>query len=169
MLKGFEVSAKVCLMFGVFSVLPLAGCGGTSEEAPPGQEVQVVSQPLSEGAQILVDQGNTAQREGRYTEALDFFGQALEMHPNHPVPQFGSLLAATAVGDTTLAKALREKLAVTGPELLGMLGPEGGMGGMTPAPPGAAHMPPGTLPLDQPSIEAVPPDTLRSIEFGKRG
>jgi len=128
----------------------------------------VASQPLSDQAQLLVNQGNTAQRDGRYTEALEFFTQALEIHPNHPVPQFGSLMAAMALGDTALARSLREKLEVTGPDLLAMLGPGGGMGGTDPNAPGASHLPDGALPPGHPTLEAAPVDTL-SPETGRRG
>jgi len=155
-LKGFGISTKKWVVFGVFAALPLVGCGGSGEEAPPAQEGPAASQPLSDQAQLLVDQGNSAHREGRYTEALDFFSQAMDMHPNHPVPQFGSLLAATALGDTTLAQVLREKLAVTGPELLGMLGPGESMGGMAPTAPGASHLPEGALPPGHPTSEGEP-------------
>ena len=40
------------------------------------------------------------------------------------MPQFGTLMAAMAVGDTALVRDMRERLAVSGPELLDMLGPE---------------------------------------------
>ncbi|MFH1765997.1 MAG: tetratricopeptide repeat protein [Gemmatimonadota bacterium] len=173
-MKGFGLSARIGLSarrwvaLGTVAALPLLGCGGSGEETLPAQEGQEVSQPLSDQAQLLVNQGNTAQREGRYAEALDFFGQALDIHPNHPVPQFGSLMAAMAVGDTALARSLREKLEVTGPDLLAMLGPEGGMGDTAPATPGASHLPEGAMPPDHPTVENVPPDTVRP-EAGRRG
>jgi hypothetical protein len=167
-LKRFRFSARGWVVFGVFAVLPTVGCGGNGEEGLPAQEGQAASQPLSDQAQLLVSQGNAAQREGQYTEALDFFSQALDMHPDHPVPQFGSLMAAMAVGDTALAQSLRKKLEVTGPELLGMLGPEGGMGDMAPATPGASHMPEGAMPQGHPTLETEPEDTLRP-EAGRRG
>jgi hypothetical protein len=145
------------VFFGILAALSFAGCGGTSEEGIPSQGTSPASEPLSEQAQFLVSEGNAAQRAGRYEEALDFFGQALEMHPNHPVPQFGSLMAAMAVGDTALARSLREKLAVTGPDLLEMLGPGGGM---APTDPGASHLPGGGMPPGHPAVEAPPTDTL---------
>jgi len=148
-------------LFGTFAASPLVGCGGNGEDALPAQEVQTPSQPLSDQAQLLVNQGNTAQREGRYADALDYFSQALEMPTDHPVPQFGSLMAAIAVGDTALAQSLREKLEVTGPELLGMLGAEETMGGTAPATPGASHTPEGALPPGHPTSGGKPEDTLR--------
>jgi tetratricopeptide (TPR) repeat protein len=132
------------VLLGMLASLPLAGCGGENGESPPAQEGSGTSQALSDQAQLLVTQGNAAQREGRYADALEHFRQALEMHPNHPVPQFGTLLAAEALGDTNLVQSLREKLAVSGPELLQMLGPEGTMGGM--GTPSAEHQPAGSLP-----------------------
>ncbi len=63
-------------------------------------------------------------------------------------------MAAMAVGDTALARSLREKLEVTGPELLAMLGPEGmGDGARNPR---AGHLPEGAMPPDHPTLETVP-------------
>ena len=151
MLKGHQSLARVVTAWVVLGVLPLMGCGG--EEAPPAEGVQAVSNPLSPDAQLLVEQGNTAQRDGRYADALDLFSQALEIHPDHPVPQFGSLMAAMAVGDTAMVRDMREKLATTGPELLDMLGPGGAMGAPMP---GGGHMPSGTLPEGHPDTVTRP-------------
>lgn len=165
MLKGFRLSASRLVPFVTVATLLVVGCGGNSEDAPPDQESPTASQPLSDQAQLLVDQGNAAQREGRYTDALGSFSQALDIHPDHAVPQFGSLLAAMALGDTALAQSLREKLEFSGPELLEMLGPAGGMGATAP---GASHMPDGgALPEDHPTLEEEPADTLRP-EVGRR-
>ena len=158
MLKGFERSANRWAWLLVLGTLPLMACGEEPQESSPDQAGPVVSQPLIDQAQDLVNQANTAQREGRYAEALDLFKQVLEIHPNHPVPQFGGLMAATAVGDTALAQSLREKLTTTGPELLEMLGPGGTMGGMAPGAPGAGHMPSGGMPLGHPTVDP-PVDT----------
>ncbi len=165
MLKELGFSASGWVLIGTLVALPMLGCGGNGEEGLPATDGQTASQPLSDQAQLLVNQGNAAQREGRYTDALDSFGQALDIHPDHPVPQFGSLLAAMALGDTALTRSLREKLEVSGPDLLGMLGPGGGMGATAP---GASHMPEGVLPEGHPTLEEVPMDTLRQ-EVGKRG
>ena len=168
MVKELRFSTGRWVFFGMLATLPLMGCGESSGDNSPAQGGATASQPLSEPAQLLVNQGNMAQREGRYSEALGFFGQALEIHPNHPVPQFGSLMAATAVGDTALAQALREKLEVTGPDLLAMLGPSGTMGGMAPGTPEGGQVPEGAMPPGHPSVEGVPDDTL-SLDAGKRG
>jgi hypothetical protein len=144
-------------MMVVAGTLPLTACGQGSGGSQPGQETGGGSQPLSEEAQLLVNQGNVAQRGGQYMEALDYFGQALEMYPEHPVPQFGTLMAATALGDSTLVQEMREKLATSGPELLDMLGPGSTMGGGIP---GAGHMPPGALPEGHPEIGVPATDTL---------
>jgi len=163
---GFSTSRWVFI--GMLATLPLLGCGGNSGDNSQPQDGPTASQPLSEPAQLLVNQGNMAQREGRYREALGYFGQALEIHPNHPVPQFGSLMAAMAVGDTALAQTLREKLEVTGPDLLAMLGPSGTMGGMPPGTPEGGHVPEGAMPPGHPTVEEVPNDTL-SLDAGRRG
>ena len=169
MRRTWLTAAITALVLGVLVAPILGGCGENGEADVPAQEGQEASQLLSEQAQLLVDQGNLAQREERYSDALDLFGQALDMHPDHPVPQFGSLLAATALGDTALAQSLREKLAVTGPELLGMLGPGGGMGGSAPDVPGVGHIPQeGVLPQGHPTLPDEPRDTLRP-ETGRRG
>ena len=138
-MKGFGSQAGRWALIGALTALPLLACGGQDGDAATTQEGQAApSQPLTAEAQALVAQGNEAQRDGRYTEALDLFEKAMEIHPNHPVPQFGSLLAAMALGDTVLAASLREKLAVTGPELLAMVSPGSGMGSMAP---GTEHIP----------------------------
>lgn len=137
----------------VMGVLPLLGCGGNGEDASPAGGTQAVSNPLSQDAQLLVDQGNAAQRDGRYADALDLFNRALEIHPDHPVPQFGTLMAAMAIGDTARVQDMRRKLATTGPELLEMLGPGGAMGAPMP---GSGHMPSGTLPEGHPDTLSLP-------------
>ncbi len=156
-MKGFGSQVGRWVLVGALTGLPLLACNGQSGDVEGTPEVQAPSQPLSAEAQALVTEGNAAQRDGRYSEALDLFGQAMEVHPNHPVPQFGSLLAAMALGDTALAGSLREKLAVTGPELLAMVSSGGGMGSMTP---GAEHIPPGTMPPGHPVLEGQTRDTL---------
>ena len=157
-MKGFGSKFGRWVLVGALAGLPLLACGGQSGDAPSNQQGQAApSQPLSAEAQALVTQGNEAQREGRYAEARDLFGKAMEIHPNHPVPQFGSLLAAMALGDTAMVASLREKLAVTGPDLLAMVSPGGGMGSMAP---GAEHMPPGAMPPGHPGVQVQPRDTL---------
>lgn len=158
-MRGFERFTRRGLVLAAFLFTPLLGCSGGSEDTSPDQMPPRSSSALSERAQALVNDGNAAQRDGRYSDALDLFGQALEIHPDHPVPQFGSLMAAMAVGDTALAASLREKLETTGPELLEMLGPGGTMGGMQPGSPGSAHVPGGAMPPGHPQIETTPPDT----------
>ena len=169
MLKGLRNPISRWGALGILVALPLAGCGGNGEEDPSAQQGQTASQPLSEEAQALVNQGNSAQREGRYSEALALFGQALDIHPDHAVPQFGSLLAATALGDTALVQSLREQLAISGPELLDMLGSGSAMGGMDPGAPGAAHMPSGGMPPGHPTfdVEELPDDTV-TLRSGNR-
>jgi hypothetical protein len=144
-------------MMVVAGTLPIVACGQGSGDSQPGQEAGGGSQPLSEEAQLLVNQGNVAQRGGQYQEALGYFTQALEMYPEHPVPQFGTLMAAMAVGDSALVQEMRGKLATSGPELLDMLGPGSTMGGSMP---GAGHVPPGALPEGHPVIEVPGTDTL---------
>ena len=116
---------------------------------------------MPEEAQRLVDQGNTAQREGRYVEALAFYQDAMGLAPEHPVPQFGSLMAALAVGDSALAQSLRKKLEVTGPDLLAMLGSGEPMGEAPADPSGDPHSAAGILPEGHPTITPTTPDTTR--------
>jgi tetratricopeptide (TPR) repeat protein len=153
-LNEIQNVARRLFILPAMMMLPLAlsACGGGSGDSAPAQDGQAGAQPLSDEAQALVAQGNEAQRNGQYQEALDYFSEALEIHPDHAVPQFGSLMAATAVGDTALARTLREKLAVTGPELLEMLGPGGGMGGAA----GGVHSPDSGMPPGHPEVEIDP-------------
>lgn len=154
-----ETRASRWLKMGTLAtvLLTLSACGGDSAPAEGGQ---AGAQLLSDEAQALVAQGNEAQRSGRYEEALEDFSKALELHPNHPVPQFGTLMAAAAVGDTALARSMREKLEETGPELLEMLGPAGamGQGGA-----GGVHAPAGGMPPGHPTVEAAPDDTVSAM------
>ena len=143
----------------VLGLIPLVGCSGNADEDLPAGGAPTVSNPLTEDAQLLVNQGNAAQREGRYAEALSAFSQALEIHPDHAVPQFGTLMAAMAVGDTALVRDMRERLAVSGPELLDMLGPGGAMGAPMP---GSGHMPPGALPEGHPDTVSYPDPVVSS-------
>ena len=164
-----------CLAVAIVAIAA-TGCGGDgSEEASDATDMPPGARPMSAEVQGLVDQGNAAQREGRYSEALDLYQQAIEDDPEHPVPQFGALMAAMAVGDTVLAASLAERLETTAPELLGMLNADGSMGGM-PADPHAGmggEMPPmppamGELPAGHPTLEEMVPDTLQPDTTGIR-
>jgi hypothetical protein len=126
---------------------------------------------MSPEVQNLVNQGNEAQRAGEYEAALGFYRQAMEIAADHPVPQFGALMAAMALGEDALADSLAERLAVSAPDLLAMLNPDGSMGGM-PQNPHAGGMPgmtppPGTsgevqgLPPGHPTLYEVTPDSAR--------
>lgn len=109
--------------------------------------------------QALVDRGNAAHRAGNYTEALETYEEAMELDPEHPIPQFGALMAAMAAGDTALAESLSTKLETSAPELLGMLKSNGSMGGM-PADPhagGQGAMPGGMPPMGDPGMSGLPP------------
>jgi tetratricopeptide (TPR) repeat protein len=126
--RRFSVYPPVLLL----SSLALAACGGSEgNQDRQGTESgeSLGSQPLSLEAQDFLDRGNVAQREGRYADALALYRQAMEMEPEHPVPQFGGLMAAMALGDSALADSLRARLEVSSPDLLEMLHPGGGMGG----------------------------------------
>jgi hypothetical protein len=131
--------------------------------------------------QALVDQGNEALRDRRSADALALYKQAMELAPGHPIPQFGGLMAATAEGETELADSLRAFLAVTAPDLLAMMGPDGtmgggmggamggagampenphaGVGGQAPAIPLADDTLAGMLPAGHPTVGSTSPDT----------
>lgn len=129
---------------------------------------------MSATVQELVDQGNDAQREGRYEEALGFYRQAMAEDPEHPVPQFGALMVALATGQSALADTLSGKLTQTAPELLAMLNTDGSMGGdphsggMPGAPALDESALSGGMPSGHPSVQTVPPDTLRPDTSGIR-
>jgi hypothetical protein len=137
------------------------------------------AEPMSAEVQSFVNQGNEAQRAGEYETALDFYRQGMELAPDHPVPQFGALMAAMALGEDALADSLTQRLAVTSPELLAMLNPDGSMGGGMPENPHAGGMPgmtppPGTsgemegLPPGHPVLFEVTPDTVQPDTTGAR-
>jgi tetratricopeptide (TPR) repeat protein len=127
---------KVSLPLLVAGVLVLAGCGnGGANRDQEGAGPAPGAEPLSDEAQEFLDRGNMAQRDGRYGDALAFYRQAMELAPEHAVPQFGGLMAAMALGDSALADSLRAKLQESSPELLEMLHPGGGMGGGMMMPP----------------------------------
>lgn len=164
----------------------LTACGGEDGQegegasSPAGQDVPAAAQPMSEEAQSFVDQGNEAQREGRYEEALGLYREGMEADPEHPVPQFGALMASMALGDTALADSLRVRLARTSPDLLDMLNPDGSMGAgmgdphtgagapggmqnpMPTMPPraGSGELPPGHPPIPDTTGDTVAPDTI---------
>ncbi|MFC1659933.1 hypothetical protein ACFL3S_00525 [Gemmatimonadota bacterium] len=162
-------------------ILGSVGCGGEAEGGPgtsQGREgLPPAAREMSSEVQDLVNQGNTAQREGRYQEALAFYQQAMEGDLEHPVPQFGALMASMALGDSALARTLREKLQVSSPELVAMLSSDGGMGGqmadphdageaMPQATPGDAATGQGELPPGHPVLVEVRADTIRPDTAG---
>lgn len=182
-MKGFSSTRGGTMWIVALTLLPLTGCGGQGGESTPGdQEVMPgAAQPMSTEVQSLVNQGNDAQRSGDYEAALDFYKGGMELAPDHPVPQFGALMAAMALGEEALADSLSQKLAVTSPDLLAMLNPDGSMGGGMPANPHAGGMPgatpgmmppPGTsgevegLPPGHPALFEVTPDTVRPDTTG---
>ncbi len=166
-------------------LLVLAGCGregsGSAESTP--EEMPPAAQPMTPEVQDLVNQGNEAQRATEYDAALGFYRQAMELTPEHPVPQFGALMAAMALGNEALTDSLTQKLEATSPELLVMLRPDGSMGGETPTNPHGAGMPgvmPGMaqpptaegqvegLPPGHPVLYEVGPDTIQPDTAGAR-
>ena len=180
MLKDFSLSPKAAFPFLALGVLAWTGCGG-DDGGPAGgmpAETPAAAQPMAEEVQDFVDQGNEAQRPGDFEEALSFYRQAMELDSEHPVPQFGALMAAMAIGDESLADSLTEKLKATSPDLLAMLQPAGGMGGGAPGDPHAGGVmpsmpPPATsgevegLPAGHPVLyelapDSTQPDTARS-------
>jgi hypothetical protein len=160
-------------------LLTLAACGGQGKESASGdpEGMPAAAQPMSADVQSFVNQGNDAQRSGEYEAALAFYQQGMELAPEHPVPQFGALMAAMALGEEALADSLSDMLAVTSPELLAMLNPDGSMGGGMPANPHAGGMPGMTpptgtsgevegLPPGHPVLFEVTPDTVRPDTTG---
>lgn len=157
-LKGFEFSGRTLLPILALTTLVWAGCGGTQDSAD--QDVlPAAARPMSPEVQELVNQGNEAHRAGSYEEAGIFFQEAMDLDPEHPVPQFGALMAAMAAGDNELAESLSQRLQETSPELLAMLSPDGSMGGGMP-PDGMTGNPhaDGEMPGGMPSgMPAMPP------------
>jgi hypothetical protein len=174
-LKGSYTGVGRTLALLGLSVAALVGCGGGSEagggQATSGPGVSPDTQLLGDEVQNLVDKGNTAQRAGEYSQALEYYRQAMKLAWDHPVPQFGALMAAVALGDSSLADSLRAKLEVTGPDLLAMVSPggamagsagsnpHGAMGGATPPASGGADT--GALPPGHPPVSRARPDTVR--------
>lgn len=165
------------------TLLLLAGCGGgEGDSVPEGrEEIPAAAQPMSAEVQGFVNQGNDAQRAGEYEVALGFYRQGMALAPDHPVPQFGALMAAMALGEEALADSLVRRLEVTSPELLAMLNPDGSMGGGMPTNPHAGGTPgampgmpppPGTsgqgegLPPGHPVLFEVTPDTVQPDTAG---
>lgn len=150
----------------------LTGCGGGDGAGEGGEGgIPAAAQEMSPPVQEFVDQGNAAQRAGDYAAALGFYREAMELASDHPVPQFGALMAAMAIGDQALVDSLTRKLEVTSPELLAMLNPDGSMGGGMPPNPHAGGMsgmvpPQGApgqvegLPAGHPALYEVTPDSV---------
>ncbi len=120
----------------LLSALFLIGCGGGGE-GNTGETPGEGPVPLTPRVQELVNQGNAAHRAADYQAALGYFTDALAEQPDHPVPQFGAVMAAMAVGDQAMVDSLSAKIQETSPELLGMLNAQGRMGAGMPG--GAPH------------------------------
>lgn len=177
-----EIVTMVGRGIGVLSLsaLFLTGCGG--QDSAPAQDLPPAAQPMTEAVQSLVDQGNAAQREGRYDEALAIYQEAMELAPDHPVPQFGGLMAATAAGDVNLADSLRALLEASAPDLVAMLGagnamgggqtmpanPHGGSEGVIPPVPTPTGSTDGALPPGHPTLIELLPDTAQPDTAGSR-
>lgn len=99
--------------------LLLAACGG--EEAPR-QEIGGAPSPeqgelaFAPQAQLALDSGNAAYREGRYTDALARYREAAAAAPEHGAPLFGIYMAASALGDSALADSAQARLREMMPE-----------------------------------------------------
>lgn len=153
---------KTAVLFMALAGFAFGGCGGESEtdgSISEGSGSSVAA--LSAEVQGWVDEGNTAQREGRYQDALADFRRAMDGQPGHAVPQFGALMAALALGETALVDSLRAELEVTAPELLSMLSPGGAMGSEVVNPhSGPLGLPPGHADLSKAGAVVPPPDTV---------
>jgi hypothetical protein len=184
-LKGFSSTRGTTIWIVALGLLPLAACNGQGDGSSQGDQegMPAAAQPMSAEVQSFVSQGNDAQRSGEYEAALGFYRSGMELAPEHPVPQFGALMAAMALGEEALADSLSQRLAVTSPELLAMLNPDGSMGGAMPANPHAGGMPGGMpdmappagtsgevegLPPGHPVLYEVTPDTVRPDTTGVR-
>jgi len=176
-LKEITISNGPRLTVLAFSLLAMIGCAGESQDGPDSAnqgEVPAAAQPMSGEVQDLVNRGNEAQRSGDYQGAMELYQEAMAMAPDHPVPQFGGLMAAMAMGDQALTDSLSAILQETSPELLAMLNPDGSMGGGMPANPHAGGMPGSAPPMEglpegHPSLnEAEPGDTATADTTGMR-
>lgn len=159
------------------AALAWTGCAGEEQPGSAGDgqaAMPPAAQPMGSEVQELVNQGNEAQRAGSYEEAMGFYREAMTQAPDHPVPQFGALMAAMALGDEALTDSLTTILRETSPDLLAMLNPDGSMGGGMPANPHAQGMPGGSamppvpegmtpmegLPEGHPTLYDVTPDSI---------
>jgi hypothetical protein len=177
-LRGFSLSRRTVFPILAMGLFAVAGCRGRADESGEA-DMPAAAQPMSAEVQELVNQGNEAQRAGNYASALGLYREAMELAADHPVPQFGALMAAMALGEQALADSLTRKLEATSPELLAMLSPDGSMGGGMPANPHAGGMPgmapPESatdqvegLPAGHPVLYEVTPDTVPPDTSGIR-
>lgn len=173
-MKERTISNGPSLTVLALSLLAVIGCAGETQDRPDsaGQgETSAAAQPMSAEVQELVNGGNEAQRAGNYQGAMELYREAMSLAPNHPVPQFGALMAAMALGDQALTDSLSAILQETSPELLVMLNPDGSMGGGMPSDPHAGGMPPGAMPSEDSGLspmEGLPEGhpTLYEVEPG---
>jgi len=155
----------------------LLGCSGEEQAGADAarEGMSAAAQPMGSEAQELVNRGNEALRAANYQGAMELFQEAMGLIPGHPVPQFGALMAAMALGDESMTDSLSAILQETSPALLAMLRPDGSMGGGMPANPHAQGMPggmPGGTPSDSEGgmtpMEGLPQGhpTLYEVEPG---
>lgn len=175
---SIRAAASALAILGLITLGACSGGEGAGSAPADADQLPPAAQPMTPEVQALVNQGNEAQRAGEYEAALGFYRQAMEAAEDHPVPQFGALMAAMALGKESLADTLAEKLAVSAPDLLAMLNPDGSMGGM-PQNPHAGGMPgmtppPGTsgevqgLPEGHPTLYGVTPDSTKPDTVSNR-
>ena len=180
--KGRRVFRKAGFPAFMLGVLGLTGCGGSQDSAPSAENQEAIppaAAVMSAEVQAFVDQGNEAQREGNFEAAMSAYRAAMELDPQHPVPQFGALMVAMATGDEALTDSLSQLLQASSPELMAMLNPDGSMGAGMPANPHGSGMPGGMppvpegmtpmggLPQGHPDLyEVTPTDTIQPDTVG---
>ena len=131
MLKEFGSLVRGAVSPRGLGALPLVGCGGDADDGPPAEGDQAVSNPLSRASSTPGGPGERCPdgRAGTPTP-WSLSAKPWRSTPTTLYPSSGPSWQPWPWGTLPWPRTMREKLAVTGPELLEMLGPGGAMGGM---------------------------------------
>lgn len=107
------VVAAVVVAVGAIAIAFPDLTGGADDAPPPAAAAASAPRgtPVTEGARLALDRGNTAYRAGQYDVALAAYREAAQADSASAAPHFGILMAAGKLGDSTVAARARAEIA----------------------------------------------------------